>query len=120
MTEIENNVVDPVTNVVTVLTDSSAETDAVEDCSAENIVAPRREHVHLSRETQGMFAYQNWLTTHEDESKYLSGKRKRAIRRDFIRRAKKGAYEHIFNATGQINDIVTETGNKMEKTENDG
>lgn len=116
MTEDKNNVIDPVTNVVTVVPDDAP----VNDASATHKILDQTPTVRLSRETQGMLAYQNWLTTHEDESRYLSGKQKRAVRRDFIRRAKKGIYEHIFNVTGQINGHDAEAVKETEKTEDVG
>lgn len=125
MTEDKNNVIDPVTNIVTVVPDDVTTSDGVSAAPADDapVVSEtlnRIPAVKLSYETQGMLAYQNWLSTHENESRYLTGKRKRAIRRDFIRQAKKGIYEHVFNVTGQINGHDAEAGKEIEKTENVG
>lgn len=125
MAEDKNNVIDPVTNIVTVVPDDVTTSDGVSAAPADDapVVSEtlnRIPAVKLSYETQGMLAYQNWLSTHENESRYLTGKRKRAIRRDFIRQAKKGIYEHVFNVTGQINGHDAEAGKEIEKTENVG
>lgn len=125
MAEDKNNVMDPVTNIVTVVPDDVTTSDGVSAAPADDapVVSEtlnRIPAVKLSYETQGMLAYQNWLSTHENESRYLTGKRKRAIRRDFIRQAKKGIYEHVFNVTGQINADDAEAGKETEKTENVG
>ena len=125
MTEDKNNVIDPVTNIVTVVPDDVTTSDGasaapVDDVPVVSETLNRIPAVKLSYETQGMLAYQNWLSTHENESRYLTGKQKRAIRRDFIRRAKKGIYEHVFNVTGQINGHDAEAGKEIEKTENVG
>ena len=125
MAEDKNNVIDPVTNIVTVVPDDVTTSDCVSAAPADDapVVSEtlnRIPAVKLSYETQGMLAYQNWLSTHENESRYLTGKRKRAIRRDFIRQAKKGIYEHVFNVTGQINAHDAEAGKEIEKTENVG
>lgn len=125
MTEDKNNVIDPVTNIVTVVPDDVTTSDGVSAAPADDapVVSEtlnRIPAVKLSYETQGMLAYQNWLSTHENESRYLTGKRKRAIRRDFIRQAKKGIYEHVFNVTGQINGHDAEAGKETEKTKNVG
>ena len=125
MTEDKNNVIDPVTNIVTVVPDDVTTSDGASAAPADDapVVSEtlnRIPAVKLSYETQGMLAYQNWLSTHENESRYLTGKRKRAIRRDFIRQAKKGIYEHVFNVTGQINGHDAEAGKEIEKTENVG
>lgn len=125
MTEDKNNVIDPVTNIVTVVPDDVTTSDGasaapVDDAPVVSETLNRIPAVKLSYETQGMLAYQNWLSTHENESRYLTGKRKRAIRRDFIRQAKKGIYEHVFNVTGQINGHDAEAGKEIEKTENVG
>lgn len=125
MAEDKNNVIDPVTNIVTVVPDDVTTSDGVSAAPADDapVVSEtlnRIPAVKLSYETQGMLAYQNWLSIHENESRYLTGKRKRAIRRDFIRQAKKGIYEHVFNVTGQINGHDAEAGKETEKTENVG
>lgn len=125
MAEDKNNVIDPVTNIVTVVPDDVMTSDGVSAAPADDapVVSEtlnRIPAVKLSYETQGMLAYQNWLSTHENESRYLTGKRKRAIRRDFIRQAKKGIYKHVFNVTGQINAHDAEAGKETEKTENVG
>ena len=125
MTEDKNNVIDPVTNIVTVVPDDVTTSDGasaapVDDAPVVSETLNRIPAVKLSYETQGMLAYQNWLSTHENESRYLTGKRKRAIRRDFIRQAKKGIYEHVFNVTGQINGHDAEAEKETEKTENVG
>lgn len=125
MTEDKNNVIDPVTNIVTVVPDDVTTSDGVSAAPADDapVVSETLNRIpaaKLSYETQGMLAYQNWLSTHENESRYLTGKRKRAIRRDFIRQAKKGIYEHVFNVTGQINGHDAEAGKEIEKTENVG
>ena len=125
MTEDKNNVIDPVTNIVTVVPDDVTTSDGasaapVDDVPVVSEILNQIPAVKLSYETQGMLAYQNWLSTHENESRYLTGKRKRAIRRDFIRQAKKGIYEHVFNVTGQINGHDAEAGKEIEKTENVG
>ena len=124
MTEDKNNVIDLVTNIVTVVPDDVTTSDGVsaaaDDAPVVSETLNRIPAVKLSYETQGMLAYQNWLSTHENETRYLTGKRKRAIRRDFIRQAKKGIYEHVFNVTGQINGHDAEAGKETEKTENVG
>ena len=125
MAEDKNNVIDPVTNIVTVVPDEVTTSDDLsvapaDDAPVVSETLNRIPAVKLSYETQGMLAYQNWLSTHENESRYLTGKRKRAIRRDFIRQAKKGIYEHVFNVTGQINGHDAEAGKEIEKTENVG
>lgn len=125
MTEDKNNVIDPVTNIVTVVPDDVTTSDdpsvaPADDAPVVSETLNRIPAVKLSYETQGMLAYQNWLSTHENESRYLTGKRKRAIRRDFIRQAKKGIYEHVFNVTGQINGHDAEAGKETEKMENVG
>ena len=125
MAEDKNNVIDPVTNIVTVVPDEVTTSDDLsvapaDDAPVVSETLNRIPAVKLSYETQGMLAYQNWLSTHENESRYLTGKRKRAIRRDFIRQAKKGIYEHVFNVTGQINGHDAEAGKETEKTENVG
>lgn len=125
MTEDKNNVIDPVTNIVTVVPDDVTTSDGVsvapaDDAPVVSETLNRIPAVKLSYETQGMLAYQNWLSTHENESRYLTGKQKRAIRRDFIRQAKKGIYEHVFNVTGQINGHDAEARKETEKTENVG
>lgn len=125
MTEDKNNVIDPVTNIVTVVPDDVTTSDGasaapVDDAPVVSETLNRIPAVKLSYEMQGMLAYQNWLSTHENESRYLTGKRKRAIRRDFIRQAKKGIYEHVFNVTSQINGHDAEAGKEIEKTENVG
>ena len=123
MTEDKNNVIDPVTNIVTVVPDDVTTSDGasaapVDDAPVVSETLNRIPAVKLSYETQGMLAYQNWLSTHENETRYLTGKRKRAIRRDFIRQAKKGIYEHVFNVTGQINGHDAEAGKETEEPEN--
>lgn len=125
MAEDKNDVIDPVTNIVTVVPDDMmasgrASVAPADDASVVSETLSRIPAVKLSYETQGMLVYQNWLSTHENESRYLTGKRKRAIRRDFVRRAKKGIYEHVFNVTGQINGHDAEAGKETEKTENVG
>lgn len=125
MAEDKNNVIDPVTNIVTVVPDDVTTSDGpsvapADDAPVVSETLNRIPAVKLSYETQGMLAYQNWLSTHENESRYLTGKQKRAIRRDFIRQAKKGIYEHVFNVTGQINGHDAEAGKEIEKTENVG
>ena len=106
MAEDKNNVIDPVTNIVTVVPDDVTTSDSVSAAPADDapVVSEtlnRIPAVKLSYETQGMLAYQNWLSTHENESRYLTGKRKRAIRRDFIRQAKKGIYEQNMFSTSR-------------------
>lgn len=125
MAEDKNDVIDPVTNIVTVVPDDMmasgrASVAPADDAPVVSETLSRIPAVKLSYETQGMLVYQNWLSTHENESRYLTGKRKRAIRRDFVRRAKKGIYEHVFNVTGQINGHDAEAGKETEKTENVG
>lgn len=120
---MENNkvdIIDPVTNIVQVIPEKPTDSDNIVDDQtdlSENTDDGSLVQMRLTREMQGMFAYQNWLTTHEDDARYMSGQQKRAVRREFMRKAKKGVYEHIFNATGKINSLHTNVTDKTESAE---
>jgi len=49
----------------------------------------------LTPEEQAEAVWQNWLTV--NPNKYPTGQQKRMMKRQFLRNAKKGKYEHIFN-----------------------
>ena len=63
MTEDKNNVIDPVTNIVTVVPDGVTTSDGVfaaaDDAPVVSETLNRIPAVKLSYETQGMLAYQN-------------------------------------------------------------
>ena len=76
---------------------TDADYEEVLDKSDEEVIDAHNSEVMKNPEYQALYMYQNYIHEQESQGRYLSGKQKRAVRRDFLRKAKKGKFKHIFD-----------------------
>ena len=76
---------------------TDADYEDVTSKTDEEMIDAHNAEIMKNPEYQGLYMYQNYIHEQEANGNYLSGKQKRAVRRDFLRKAKKGKFNHIFD-----------------------
>lgn len=76
---------------------TDADYEEVTSKTDEEMIDAHNTEIMKNPEYQGLYMYQNYIHEQESNGNFLSGKQKRSIRRDFLRKAKKGKFNHIFD-----------------------
>ena len=65
--------------------------------SDEDFINDHNEEVSKSPEYRGMIMYNNYIQTQQAQGVVFTGSQKRTLRRKFVRDAKKGKYDYLFD-----------------------
>ena len=63
----------------------------------EEFINEHNEEISKSSEYRGMMMYNNYIHSQESQGTIFTGKQKRVLKRKFLRDAKKGKYDYIFD-----------------------